>query len=114
MMIRTLGPIMTLPVEMAVMPPDKRPAISSASKLALLLVLASTVTFFGGEAPSMRGWAFAVLNLMLVIGDNVLRRRLLTGECAEMSPTMCMLLNNLVSILPSILLCFFSGELLYV
>jgi len=112
MMIRNLGPIVTLPIEMMVMPADKRPSNSSASKFALLLVLASGVTYFCAEPLSWRGCAFAFLNMMLAVGDNVLRRRLLTGECAEMSATMCMLLNNLVAIVPSVLLCFFSGELL--
>lgn len=114
MMIRNLGPIVTLPIEMMVMPADKRPANSSASKFALLLVLASGVTYFRAEPLSWRGCALAFLNMMLAVGDNVLRRRLLTGECAEMSATMCMLLNNLVAIVPSMLLCFLSGELLEV
>jgi len=112
MIIRNLGPLVTLPIETFVMPTDvKRPVVSCASVCALCLVLASAATYMGGQPPSGKGVVFALINMVLAVIDAVVRRRLLTRECAEMSPTMCMLLNNLVGIVPSILLCFLTGEL---
>jgi len=111
MIVRNLGPLLTLPCEMAVMPARKRPAATCGTVFALILVLTSAVTYFGGTAPSWKGIGFAFLNLILAVIDVVLRRRLLTTECAEMSTTMCMLMNNLVGIVPSILLCVCTAEL---
>jgi len=112
MVIRNLGPIVTLPIEMISMPLIKRPVVTYGSVFGLFLVLASALTYFSGEAPSWKGCVFAFLNMMLAVIDVVLRRRFLTTECAEMSTTMCMLLNNLVGIVPSAILCFGTGELL--
>jgi hypothetical protein len=112
MIIRNLGPLVALPCEMLVMPASKRPAVTYTSVFALLLVLSSAATYIGGAPPSLKGCAFAFLNMFLAVVDVVLRRRLLTTECAEMNTSMCMLLNNFVGIVPSILLCFCTGELL--
>merc|ERR1719253_1143815 len=111
MIVRNLGPLVTLPCEMAVMPAHKRPAATFGTVFSLVLILASAATYFGGSAPSWKGIGFAFLNIILAVIDVVLRRRLLTTECAEMSTTMCMLMNNLVGVVPSILLCVCTGEL---
>merc|ERR1719152_178423 len=93
------------------MPTDKRPVISVRTIAALLLVLASAATFSSGVLP-WTGFGLALLNLGFAVVDVVLRRRLLAIECSEMPTTMCMLLNNVFGIVPSMLLCFCTGELL--
>merc|ERR1719181_677056 len=110
MIIRNLGPVLTLPLENVVMPVSKRPPVTYASVAALLLVLASTATYVGGAPPSWAGCTLAFINMILAVIDAVLRRRLLTWECEKMPTTMCMLLNNLVGLMPCMFLCFLSGE----
>lgn len=112
MVFRHFGPILALQLETMVMPVDKHPMTGFTSILALFVVLASTVAYFGGMPSSWRGCMMAFLNTILTVVDALLRRRLLTKECAQMSEAMCLLLNNLIVILPSMLLCFCTGELL--
>jgi len=112
MIIRGLGPVYALPCEWLVMPLSKRPEVTPTTIFTLFLVLTSAFTYCGGVDPSFGGCMFAFVNMCLAVIDAVLRRRLLTTECADMSTAMCMLLNNAVGIVPSFLLIFCTGELL--
>merc|ERR1719240_926003 len=43
MVVRNLGPMVTLPIEKMVMPPDKQPNVSPKMMMALLVILAGAV-----------------------------------------------------------------------
>lgn len=109
--IRNLGPLITLPLELMIMPEGLRPIMSLSSVLALLLLVASTFAYFGGIHVMKIGIVYAALNMCLAVGSLVLRRRLLTTECSSLSTETCMLVNNAVGFVPCLMLSAFAGEL---
>jgi drug/metabolite transporter (DMT)-like permease len=110
MVIRNLGPLITLPIESVVMPQDKRPYVTRMMVCALLVVLASTFLYCQKIQVSGQGFMLALLNMLLAITDRVAQRRLLTTECKDLSTETCMFLNNAVGLIPTLALALFLGE----
>lgn len=104
MLIRNLGPIVTLPIEKMVMPPEKQPQVSGKMMMALMVILTGACIYAGSITFSMIGCAFALLNMILAIADRVAQRRLLTSECKALSTETCMLLNNALGCIPTVAL----------
>jgi solute carrier family 35 protein len=110
MVIRNLGPIITLPIEYVIMSPDKRPVVNVQMILALSLVLVSSLAYFQKIEVSLAGIGFAFLNMVLAITDRITQRRLLTTECRSLSTETCMLLNNVLGMIPTLTLGLYLGE----
>lgn len=110
MMVRNLTPLVTLPVEMAVMPADKQPTVSRWMILALMVMLAGAVMYGGAITLSWAGLGFALLNMVLAIADRVAQRKLLTTSCKDLSTETCVLLNNLLGVIPAALIGYWMGE----
>merc|ERR1719401_668895 len=51
-----------------------------------------------------------MMNMILAITDRVAQRRLLTTECRGLSTETCMLLNNLIGLVPTLILAGALGE----
>ena len=94
MMVRNLTPLVTLPVEMAVMPADKQPTVSRWMILALMVMLAGAVMYGGAITLSWAGLGFALLNMVLAIADRVAQRKLLTTSCKDLSTETCVLFRT--------------------
>jgi drug/metabolite transporter (DMT)-like permease len=110
MVIRNLSPIVTLPVEMAVMPADKQPIVSRWMLLALMVMLAGAFAYGGAITFSWVGVGFAILNMVLAIADRVAQRKLLTSSCQDLTTETCVLLNNLLGCIPTALVGYHMGE----
>jgi len=110
MIIRSFGPLMTLPIEYNVMAEEKRPVVTHGSIFALLVVYMATS--YMGAPFSSEGVGLAFLSMVMAVIDVVVRRRLLVMKCSEMPIPMCMLLNNIIGIVPCLFIAFFSGEVL--
>jgi solute carrier family 35 protein len=111
MVVRNLGPLVTLPIEMAVMPSDKQPVVDTKMILALMVMLAGAISYGGGVTLSWAGLGFAILNMILAIADRVAQRRLLTTGCKDLTTETCVLLNNLLGCIPTALVGYHIGEI---
>mmetsp|Transcript_58596 Transcript_58596/g.126792 ORF Transcript_58596/g.126792 Transcript_58596/m.126792 type:complete len:371 (-) Transcript_58596:50-1162(-) len=109
--LRNLSPLVTLAVEVFVMPADKRPEATKTMIAALSLLVVGAFVYAGGISISLVGIFAALLNMFLAISDRLIQRRLLTVECKDLSASTCVLLNNGVGFLPCMLLGFCTGEL---
>jgi len=110
--VRTLSPMVALPLEAAFMPPDKRPGISWQVVASLLVMLGGALTYGGANFQTITwiGIAFAALNMVLAISDRLIQRRLLTQECAGFSAGVCTLINNGLGLIPTLILATASGQ----
>lgn len=110
--VRNLSPLVVLPLETLLMPPEKRPVISGQAILAICLMLVGALAFCGTsvETVSWVGIGFAVLNMVVAISDRLLQRRLLTSDCSDLSAGACTLINNTLGILPTLILAQASGQ----
>jgi len=111
MIVRNLGPLVVLPIEMLGMPADKRPCVTVPMLLALLVLLSGAVIYCTTIEVSLRGLIFASLNLFFAITDRMAQRRLLTNECRGLSTESCMFLNNVFGLIPTLLMGMYFGEL---
>jgi len=111
-LVRNLTPLLMLPLEMLVMPPQSRPAISVGVVLGICIMLVGALVYSGGNLASisMAGVGFAILNMVLAVSDRLLQRRLLTTECKELSSGTCTILNNFFGALPTLLLAGATGQ----
>jgi solute carrier family 35 protein len=110
MVVRNVGPIVTLPIESMVMPANMRPPITMQTILSLGMVLISTFIYCQRIETSISGLLMALLNMALAITDRVAQRRLLTTECKGLTTETCMLMNNAFGIVPTVILAFCLGE----
>jgi drug/metabolite transporter (DMT)-like permease len=110
MIVRNLTPIVTLPVEMLVMPAEKQPHVDRWMIMALVVMLAGAFSYGGAVSLSAIGLAFALLNMVLAIADRVAQRKLLTSSCKDLTTETCVLLNNLLGCVPTALVGYQLGE----
>lgn len=109
--VRNLSPLVGLPIELVVMPTDKRPQVSRWSVLAILIMFMGALVYGNGvHNVSVIGILFAVLNMVLAVSDRVLQRWLLTGPCSEMSSGVCTLISNFVGMLPTFCIALATQE----
>jgi len=109
--VRNLAPLIALPVELYIMPENKRPRVSMESIGAMCVMLAGAV-IYGLSAPEISaiGIGFAVLNMLLAIFDRTLQRSLIVQECKDLHLEYCTFLNNIVGTVPAISLALFTHE----
>lgn len=104
--IRNLTPLVALPIEYTIMPPDKRPSVTGPIMVSILVMLLGALIYGDGILASLSvvGVAFAVLNLGLAVTDRVAQRRLLTQECKDIPSDVCTIINNAVGLIPTLAL----------
>jgi drug/metabolite transporter (DMT)-like permease len=103
--IRNMTPLIVLPVERALMPPDKCPKLSYIVLISMLVMLAGTLMYGGGIGNvSVIGVIFALTNMMLAVSDRLIQRRLLTTECTGLASSVCTVMNNAFGSVPALLL----------
>jgi drug/metabolite transporter (DMT)-like permease len=111
-LIRTLTPMVVLPIERMVMPEGKRPTFSKEILFSLAIMLAGALIYVGGiQDISWVGCAFAVLNLTLAAADRLIQRRLLVSECQGIDSKVCTLMNNVIGMLPVCVLALATGQI---
>jgi hypothetical protein len=110
--VRNLAPLISMPIEMCLMPPSKRPAVSSESIAAMCCMLAGAILYgvSAASAVSLIGIGFAFFNMFLAIADRMLQRRLLIEECKDLNLEACTFLNNLLGMVPAILVARMTNE----
>lgn len=110
--VRNLTPLVVLPIERAVMPPEKQPKLTATVVLAIVIMLIGAMVYgHGVEDISVIGVSFAVANMLLAVSDRVIQRRLLTNECKDLLPSVCTLMNNTFGMFPTLLLATATHEM---
>lgn len=110
--VRNLTPLVVLPIERLMMPPEKQPLITVPVLLALGFMIAGTIAYAGHiQRISFIGIVFAVSNMILAVCDRLLQRYLLTGPCQAMPSGACTVINNFVGMIPCVALAVASGQL---
>lgn len=109
--VRNLGPLVALPIEMMVMPGGKKPFVSMESLAAMLMMLIGAFVY-AAVVPSisMIGIAFAVLNLVIAVIDRTVHRRFLAHDCKDLKLEFCTFINNFVGMLPAALVAILTKE----
>lgn len=111
-LLRTLTPLVVLPIERLVMPADKVPSFNSGLILSLFVMVIGALVYVDGlEGVSMVGCAFALLNTIMAAGDRLIQRRFLTNECQGIDSSVCTLLNHLLGMVPLLVLAHATGQL---
>lgn len=109
--VRNLTPLIALPAEMALMPVDKQPHVSSTTCGAFALTIVGAIVYCGNIELSKVGLAVAGANMLLAVCDRVVQRRLLTQDCKDMPSDVCTLMNNSLGMIPALGLACYRGEL---
>lgn len=108
---RNLAPLVTMLVEGVIMPPEHQPKVTMPIIASIATMIAGAFLFSYTEAAfSWIGLGLVVLNTLLAIADRVLQRRLLVKECKDLPLSACMVVNNSLGVLPTILLAAASKE----
>lgn len=108
---RNLAPLVTMMVEGIIMPPEHRPVVTLSIVSGLVVMIIGALLFTWGDASfSWTGLGIVLLNTIVAIFDRVLQRRLLVKECQDLPLSACMVVNNTLGVLPSVLLIFLTGE----
>lgn len=109
--VRNLGPLIALPIEMLIMPAGQQPSTSAESLAAMLTMLVGAIVYaLVVPSISLIGIAFAVLNLMVAVVDRTMHRRLLAHDCKNLSMEFCTFINNFVGMLPAVGVAFVTKE----
>jgi hypothetical protein len=101
--VRTVAPIVALPIEALIMPPEKRPEITCSTLGAMaVMVVGGIIYAFGAPAISMLGLAWASLNCCIVVVDRFVQRRLLSVECIDLKLEECVFMSNLFGMIAAV------------
>jgi len=103
--VRTMMPLVVLPIERAVMPADKRPKLSGMVLMSMAITLGGAIMYGDGVGSvSVIGCLFAFANMVVAVADRVAQRRLLTTECSGLTSPACVLMNNIFGSIPALVL----------
>jgi len=109
---RNLAPLVTMAVERVVMPPEHQPKVTFPIVGAILTMILGALVFSWTEtAFSWFGVGLIVLNTVMAIADRVIQRRLLVQECKDLPLSACMVINNSLGMLPTILMAVLTHEI---
>jgi len=110
--VRTLTPLVALPLELLVMTPERCPVITWPSFAAMFIMLVGAMVYSGFSITSISffGFAFAALSTAAAIFDRLLQRRLLTEECRDLGAGVCTIVTNIGGVLPALALAFASHQ----
>jgi len=101
--VRTVAPIVALPIEALIMPLGLRPKITLSTIGAMAVMLLGAVIYgLGAPAISRFGIAWASLNSCIVVLDRFVQRRLLSVECKNLKLEECVFMSNLFGLLAAI------------
>mmetsp|Transcript_83766 Transcript_83766/g.194876 ORF Transcript_83766/g.194876 Transcript_83766/m.194876 type:complete len:371 (+) Transcript_83766:50-1162(+) len=109
--VRNMTPLVVLPIEATMMPPEKQPQLTPMVVVALGVMIAGTVAYAGQmQKISWIGIVFAAANMILASCDRLIQRFLLTGVCSEMPSGVCTVLNNSLGMIPSFALALVTHQ----
>lgn len=111
--VRNLSPLVSWPLETAMMPADQRPDLSSQAMVAILIMFVGAMTYGGTNLQSISfiGILYALVNMVLAVGQSLMQRRLLTTECRDLSTGMATFINNALGLLPTLMLAQMTGQI---
>jgi len=108
---RNIAPLITLIVEGFIMPPEHQPKVTVPIVASIGTMIVGAFMFSWTEtAFSWFGIGLIVLNTLMAILDRVLQRRLLVEECKDLPISACMVVNNSLGVLPTLLLAMATKE----
>jgi drug/metabolite transporter (DMT)-like permease len=108
---RNLSPLVTMMVEGAIMDAKDAPTVTPPVVGSLMMMVAGAVMFAHGQVESTKiGLCIVALNTLLAIGDRLLQRRLLVAECKDLPLSACMVLNNTLGMVPTLIMAFTMHE----
>jgi len=108
---RNLAPLVTMVVERFIMPPEHQPQVTLPAVAAIGTMIIGAFLFSWTESVfSWIGVGLVILNTLLAILDRVLQRRLLVQECKDLPLPVCMIVNNSLGMIPTLLLAWGSNE----
>jgi len=108
---RNLAPLVTMLVEGVIMPPEHQPTVTLPIIASIATMIVGALLFSWTESAfSWLGLFLVLLNTLLAILDRVLQRRLLVEECKDLPLSACMVINNSLGVLPTILIAGLSKE----
>lgn len=109
---RNLAPLATMAVETVIMEPEHRPSMSAPILCSIgVMVIGALLFSWKDEAFSWIGVGLVLLNTFLAILDRVLQRRLLVQECKDLQSSTCMVINNSLGLVPSLIMMIATHEL---
>jgi drug/metabolite transporter (DMT)-like permease len=112
--VRNLGPWITLPLERFIT--EKTP-ISVQTILALLTITFGVGLFFVADSqqaiPNVWGVCWIILNMFFAIAGRMLERKFLALEKLDISITGTLFLNNVIGIVPVVVVLLCQGEQKY-
>merc|ERR1711862_778949 len=76
----------------------------------LIIVSGALIYCFGLKDISVMGLVFALANMVMAMSDRLIQRRLLTTECKSLNSSVCTIMNNLIGLLPTMLLAVATHE----
>lgn len=110
-LVRNLAPLLILPVERMVMPPDKQPLVNYSVIVSILVMLLGAAVYCEGvQDISLVGVCFAVVNMLVAMVVRIMEKRLLTLECKDLTAGVCTCITNLVGIVPCLALAVAAQE----
>jgi len=108
---RNLAPLVTMCVEGVIMPPEHRPTVTLPIVASILVMIAGALLFSSTETSfSWIGLGLVVVNTCIAIADRVIQRRLLVKECKDLAFPVCMIINNSLGLIPTLVLVWAQGE----
>jgi len=108
---RNLAPLVTMLVEGIIMPPEHRPQVTLPILASMMIMVVGAVLFSWTESTfSWIGLGLVILNTLIAIFDRLLQRRLLVEECKDLPLSACMVVNNTLGMLPTLMLAGISKE----
>lgn len=109
--LRNLSPLIVLPIETLLMPPDKQPLINRTVVGSIFVMLCGAAVYGGNIADlSWPGVGFALMNMVLACSDRLIQRRLLTDQCKGLTSSTCSILNNGFAMIPTTALAIMTQE----
>jgi drug/metabolite transporter (DMT)-like permease len=109
--IRNVTPLLTLPLERLMMPPEKQPKVTWQIVSSILVMLLGAVLYAGRvQHISAAGIIFALVNMILALTDRLMQRRLLTTECKELTSSVCAIMNNFWGAMPCTVLALATHQ----
>jgi drug/metabolite transporter (DMT)-like permease len=110
-LFRNCAPLLTMVIEQFVMPPEHRPKFTLPTVASFaIIVLGAFIYSYTQESFPVIGLLIIMLNTLLAILDRVVQRRLLVEECKDLPLQACMVLNNSLGMIPTLIMALAQHE----
>eukprot|EP00927_Polykrikos_kofoidii_P005968 TRINITY_DN12402_c0_g1_i1.p1 TRINITY_DN12402_c0_g1~~TRINITY_DN12402_c0_g1_i1.p1 ORF type:complete len:413 (+),score=60.34 TRINITY_DN12402_c0_g1_i1:13-1251(+) len=111
-LVRTISPLVALPIEIAIMPSERQPKVNLLCALAMALMIAGGA-IYASATPNFSkvGLGYATLNTVFAVIDRFVQRRLMIKECQDLTLETCTFICNLAGMAMTLVIVVMQGEL---